>query len=77
MPIDTSKINKKLILTRKNMLNFLQRKSPVGYTPTELGKLFKRNRSTVSEMINELKRENSLKMIKDGRNHYYYYEGDK
>ena len=74
MPIDISKVNPKTLFTEKNVLDFFKVTSPLGYSPTELGKLFNRDRSTVSEMVNKLKRKGLLKSLKDGKYNYFYYD---
>lgn len=73
MPIDISKVNPKTLFTEKNVIDFFKITSPLAHSPTELGKLFNRDRSTVSEMVNRLKRKGILKSLKDGKYNYFYY----
>lgn len=76
MPIDISEINPKTIFNEENVLGLLKATSPLGYSPTELAKLYKRDRSTVSELVNKLKRKGLLKSLKDGKYNYFYYNTD-
>jgi len=76
MPIeDVTKFREDLVLSEKNLLDFLKKDFPKAYSPTELSLIFNRDRTTVSTLINRLKVIGVVDFKKDGRNRYYYYNG--
>jgi len=65
------------VFGKVQLLSFLQINYPKGYCATELTAIYNRDRSTISSHLVSLEKEGKIKSIKDGRNNYYYYNGEK